>query len=89
MSQLFHRGVMGVSSDLVRCYLAARESSSNNTNAHIYGLDEWLSATAQRDPGEALTVFELYLDYMREKSAHMYDRSENFTQLLTCLFAEA
>jgi hypothetical protein len=89
MSQLFHRGVTGVSSDLVRCYFAAREASGNSTNAYIYGLDEWLSATAQKDPAEALTVFELYLDYMREKSAHMYDHRGNFAQLLTCLFAEA
>ncbi|KRA21883.1 AAA family ATPase [Pseudomonas sp. Root569] len=89
MSQLFNRGVTGVSSDLVRSYFAAREASSNSTNAHIYGLDEWLSATAQRDPGEALTVFELYLDYMQDKSAHMYDHGGNFTQLLTRLFAEA
>ena len=89
MSQLFQRGVTGVSSDLVRCYFAAREASSNSTNAYIYGLDEWLNATAQRDPAEALTVFELYLDYMREKSSHIYDHGGNFTQLLTCLFAEA
>lgn len=89
MSQLFHRGVTGVSSDLVRSYFAAREASSNSTNAQIYGLDDWLSATAQRDPGEALTIFELYLDYMQDKSAHMYDHGGNFTQLLTRLFAEA
>jgi hypothetical protein len=89
MNQLFHRGVTGVPSDLVRSYFTVREASSNSTNSQIYGLDKWLSATAQRDPAEALTVFELYLEYMREKSAYMYDHGGNFTQLLTRLFAEA
>lgn len=89
MSQLFHQGVMGLSSDLLRCYFESREASSNSANYYIYGLDEWLSATAQRDPAEALAVFELYVDYMRKKSAHIYDQGSNFTQLLTCLFAEA
>lgn len=89
MSQLFRSDVTGVPSDLIRCYFASREASSDGANAYIYGLDEWLSATAQRDPAEALTVFELYLDYVREKGAHMYDHGGNFTQLLTRLFAEA
>ena len=89
ISQLFHQGVTGVPSDLIRCYFAAREASGIGAAAQIYGFDEWLSATAQRDPLGALTVFELYLNHMREKSAHMYDYRGNLTQLLTRLFAEA
>ena len=89
VGQLFCSDVTGIPSDLVRRYFSVREMGSSGVGAYIHGLDEWLSVTAQRDPGEALVVFELYLAYVRGKGAHMYDRGGNLTQLLTQLFAEA
>jgi len=88
MSQLFHGDAASVPSDLVRHYFGTREASGK-ANAHIYGLDEWLNSTAQRDPAEALTIFELYLGFVRDKGGHIYDHDGKFTQLLTRLFAEA
>lgn len=75
-------------SDLVRHHFGTREASAK-ANAHIYGLGEWLNSTAQRDPAEALTIFELYLGFVREKGGHIYNHDGKFTQLLTRLFAEA
>ncbi|MBV4512809.1 AAA family ATPase [Pseudomonas sp. SWRI22] len=89
VGQLFCSDVTGIPSDLVRRYFSVREMGSSGVGAYIHGLDEWLSVTAQRDAGEALVVFELYLAYVRGKGAHMYDRGGNLTQLLTQLFAEA
>ena len=89
MSQLFRSEAAAVPSSLVRSYFASRVAGSKRGSAHIYGLGEWLSATAQRDPGEALTIMELYLAYVRDGEEHIYDYGGNLTQLLTRLFAEA
>ena len=89
MSQLFRSEAAAVPSGLVRSYFASRVAGSKRASAHIYGLGEWLSATAQRDPGEALTIMELYLAYVRDGEEHIYDYGGNLTQLLTRLFAEA
>lgn len=57
---------------------------------HLFGIDEWLNATAQHDPLHALAATEIYLAYVRHCKRPFYDYDgSNLTQLMTRLFADA
>ena len=51
----------------------------------------WASLVSQRNPELALSAVERYLSYVKtaDSSRYIYDHGDNFTQLLTRLFAEA
>jgi hypothetical protein len=55
----------------------------------LFGFHEWLNATSQHDPEQALTAIELYLVYVSHCKSHLYDHEDNLTQFMTRLFAEA
>jgi hypothetical protein len=54
-----------------------------------YGFDEWLNATSQTAPTDALAATEIYVDFVRRTKPYLYDHENNLTQLLTHLFAYA
>ena len=71
-----------------RCF-AIFENDSKGSQFGLYGFDEWLNTTAQRDPEYALAVIEIFLDYVKNIKSYMSDHENNLTQLLTRLFAQA
>ncbi len=73
---------------LERCF-SIFETYSKNGRRELYDFDNWLNATAQRDPEQALIVTELYLVHVKKIKTDLYDHKNNFTQLLTRLFAQA
>lgn len=44
---------------------------------------------SQRDPEEALTACEIFLEFVQRTKPYLYDSENNLTQLLTHLFAHA
>lgn len=54
-----------------------------------YGFDEWLNATSQTAPDDALAAAEIYVDFVRRTRPYLFDHENNLTQLLTHLFAYA
>jgi hypothetical protein len=81
--------VIPVSIEVIRLCFAVFESDSENKHHHHSDFDEWLNATAHRDPEQALAATEVYLAYVSRTKPYLYDHGNNLTQLLTRLFAEA
>lgn len=75
--------------ELIRLCFTVFESDSENKHHRLFGFDEWLNATAQRDPEYALAVTEIYLAYVCRAKPYFYDHENRITQLMTRLFAEA
>lgn len=77
--------------ELIRsCFsILKNDSDSENNNHRLFGFHEWLNATAQHDPEQALATFKIYLAYVSHCNPHLYDYKNNLTQLMTRLFAEA
>lgn len=77
--------------ELIRSCLSVFESDSESENKHhrLFGFHEWLNATAQNDPEQALGAVKIYLDYVRHCKPYLYDHKDSLTQLMTRLFAEA
>lgn len=73
---------------LRRCFNVF-ESDSESKHRRLFGFDEWLNATAHRDPEQALAATEIYLAYVSRAKPHFYDHENRLTQLMTRLFAEA
>ncbi len=81
--------VISLPIELIRRCFTVFESDSENKPHRLFGFDKWLSATSLRDPEQALTATEIYLAYVSRTKPHLYDLENNFTQLMTRLFAEA
>lgn len=75
--------------DLLRRSFALLETETMSARSDIYGFDEWLNATAIRDPTYAVDATEIYLGFLRRTKPYVYDHENNLTQLLTRLFAQA
>ncbi len=75
--------------ELIRLCFTVFESDSENKHHRLFGFDEWLNATAQRDPEHALAATEIYLAYVRRAKPYFYDHENRLTQLMTRLFADA
>jgi len=75
--------------DLIRRCFKVLEGDSENKHHRFYNFNEWLNAIAQRDPEEALSATEIYLNYVRSSRPFIHDHDNNLTQMMTCLFAEA
>ncbi len=74
---------------LIQLYFKVLERDTKNKSRDLFGIDECLNATSQHDPEYALTAAEIYLDYINKLNLDLYDYHNNFTQLITRLFAEA
>ncbi|MBA1188677.1 ATP-binding protein [Pseudomonas entomophila] len=71
-----------------RCLLLLG-TDADSTPSDIYGFDAWLNAISLRDPIYALKATEIYLDFARQAKLYLCNYEDNFTQLLTRLFAQA
>lgn len=81
--------VIAIPTELIRLYFSVLENDSENKHHRLFGFDEWLNATAQHDPKQALAATEIYLDYVCHAKPYLYDYENRLTQLITRLFAEA
>lgn len=63
--------------------------SSDTHERDIYGFDGWLNSIATVDPEAALGAAEYYVTYAESRRVPVYDHANNFTQLLTRIFALA
>lgn len=73
---------------LKRCF-DLLESDTESNGREFYDFDAWLNAMSQRDPEEALTACEIFLEFVQRTKPYFYDSENNLTQLLTHLFAHA
>ncbi|MDD4963088.1 MAG: ATP-binding protein [Gallionella sp.] len=81
--------VISVPTELIRLCFSVLQNDSENKHHRLFGFDEWLNATAQHDPEQALAATEIYLDYVRHAKPYLHDHGNHITQLITRLFAEA
>jgi hypothetical protein len=73
-----------------RCFSVFENDSDKEKKHHrLFGFHEWLNATSQHDPEQALAATEIYLAYVRHRQPYPYDHDGSLTQLMTRLFAEA
>lgn len=77
--------------ELIRRCFSVFENDSESENKHhrLFGFHEWLNATSQHDPEQALAATEIYLAYISHSKPYLYDHENSLTQLMTRLFAEA
>lgn len=73
-----------------RCFEVFKSDSDKEKKHHrLFGFHEWLNATSQHDPEQALAATEIYLAYVSHCKPYLYDHEDSLTQLMTRLFAEA
>lgn len=93
MGHLFHdkTAVISVPIELIRrCFDVFKNDGDKEERHHrLFGFHEWLNATAQHDPEQALAATEIYLAYVSHSKPYLYDHENSLTQLMTRLFAEA
>lgn len=73
---------------LQRC-LDVFKRCKEDKHHRLFGFPKWLNGISQRHPEEALTATEIYLAYVSDCKAFLYDHDDSLTQLMTRLFAEA
>lgn len=81
--------VISVPIELIRCCFSVFENDSENKHHRLFGLHEWLNASSQHNPEQALSTTEIYLAYVSHSKPYLYDHGNSLTQLMTRLFAEA
>lgn len=74
---------------LIQRYLDLLEAEEESERRDVFGFDEWLNATASREPMSALVATEIYINFIRRTKPYLFDHDNNLTQLLTRLFAQA
>ncbi|WP_288407760.1 AAA family ATPase [uncultured Herbaspirillum sp.] len=76
--------------DLIRRSFSVLQDDEGSEKHHrLFGIRKWLNAISQYDPVQALEVTEIYLAYVKQCKAYLYDHENSLTQLMTRLFAEA
>lgn len=75
--------------ELTQLFFSAFEHDSEDNHHRLFGFNEWLNATSQRDPERALATTEIYLAYVHRTKPYFYDHDNQLVQLMTRLFAEA
>lgn len=75
--------------ELIQLYFSVFENDSESKHHHLFGFDEWLNSTSQRDPEIALAAAEIFLAYVSRATPYFYDHENRLVQLMTRLFAEA
>lgn len=81
--------VISVPIELIRRCFSVFENDCENKHRRLFGFHEWLNATSQIDPEQALAATEIYLAYINHRKPYLYDHENSLTQLMTRLFAEA
>jgi len=83
--------VISVPIELIRRYFDVLKNDNDEEKKHhrLFGFHEWLNATSQHDPEQALDATEIYLAYVSHCKPYLYDHKDSVTQLMTRLFAEA
>jgi len=91
MEKLFRDNtpVVSIPIELIRLFFTVLESNSENESHSSLWFGKWLNVTAHRDPEQAIATAEIYLSYIKHTKPYLYDSENNFTQLMTQLFAEA
>ncbi|MFL9608776.1 AAA family ATPase [Methylobacillus sp. Pita2] len=92
VGHLFDRSaVISVPIELIRrCFDVFKSDHDQEKKHHrLFEFHEWLNATSQHDPEQALAATEIYLDYVTHCKPYFYDHEDSLTQLMTRLFAEA
>jgi len=93
MGHLFRdkSAVISIPIELIRrCFDVFKNDSAKEKKHHrLFGFHEWLNATSQHDPEQALAAIEIYLAYVTHCAPYLYDYEDSLTQLMTRLFAEA
>jgi hypothetical protein len=93
MGHLFHdkSAVIAVPIELIRRCFDVFENDGDKEKKHhrLFGFHEWLNATSQHDPEQALAATEIYLAYVSHCKPYLYDSENSLTQLMTRLFSEA
>lgn len=91
MERLFHENnpMISIPIELIQLCFTVFENDNENKHHRLFGFDKWLNATSHRDPEQALSVTEIYLAFVKRTNSYLYDHENNFTQLMTRLFAEA
>lgn len=93
IGHLFHdkSAVIPVPIELIRrCFDVFKNDSDKEKKHHrLFGFHEWLNATSQHDPEQALAATEIYLTYVNHCKPYLYDHEDSLTQLMTRLFTEA
>jgi len=74
---------------LIRRLFSIFENDSEDKHHRLYGFNEWLNTTSQRDPDLALAATEIYLAYVRRADPYFHDHDNHLVQLATRLFTEA
>lgn len=83
--------VISIPIELIRrCFdVFKNDIDKEERHHHLFGFHEWLNATSQHDPEQALAATEIYLAYVSHCRPYLYDHGNSLTQLMTRLFAEA
>lgn len=92
MGYLFDKSAtISVPIELIRLCFDVFKNNNDKEKRHsrLFGFHEWLNATSQREPEQALAATEIYLAYVNHCKPYLYDHKDNLTQLMTRLFAEA
>jgi ATPase family associated with various cellular activities (AAA) len=80
---------ISIPTKLIQLFFSVFENDSDDKHHRLFGFDEWLNATSQRDPELALAATEIYIAYISHTKRYFYDRKNRLVQLMTRLFAEA
>lgn len=80
---------ISIPAELIQLCFSVFENDREDKDHRLFGIDEWLNATSQRDPEIALAATEIYLAYVSRAKPYFYDDENQLVQLLTRLFAEA
>ncbi|WP_347331025.1 ATP-binding protein [Marinimicrobium locisalis] len=73
----------------IQLFFSVFGSDQGDKHGRLFGFDEWLNATSQRDPESALAATEIYLTYLSGAQTYVYDHDSQLVQLVTRLFSEA
>lgn len=91
MGSLFRHNTLRISIpvELIEIFFSVLENDNEKKQHRLFGFGEWLNVMSQHDPEQAIASTENYLSYIKRIKEYLYDHENNFTQLMTRLFAEA
>lgn len=83
--------VISIPIELIQCCFDVfkNDSDEEKKQHRLFGVHEWLNATSENDPEQALAATEIYLAYVTHCKPYLYDHENSIPQLMTRLFAEA
>lgn len=75
--------------ELIQLFFKVYERHTEDKQNRLFGFNEWLNTTSQRNSENALSATEIYLDYISGSNDYLNDVDNHMVQLITRLFAEA